>query len=227
MSEPGEPVLLLTNDDGVDAPGMHALCQAADGLGQCRVIAPSGPISGCGHQVTTHQPIEIVARDDGTLAVKGSPADCVRLAIHEFVPEAQWVLSGINAGGNLGTDTYISGTVAAAREAAIRGLPAIAISHYIARGRLIDWPARHIGPAGYCRGSCRSALRREPSGTSTCPTPPREARSPRLSSVPSTPRRCPWIIASTDISLSTRAIIRNSPAAPAQTSRSASKARSQ
>ncbi len=140
MSEPGQPVLLLTNDDGVDAPGMHALRQAAGGLGRCRVIAPSGPISGCGHQVTTHQPIEIVPRDDGTLAVKGSPADCVRLAIHEFEPEVQWVLSGINSGGNLGTDTYISGTVAAAREAAIRGLPAIAISHYIARGRLIDWP---------------------------------------------------------------------------------------
>jgi 5'-nucleotidase len=140
MSEPGQPVLLLTNDDGVDAPGMHALRQAADGLGRYRVIAPSGPISGCGHQVTIHQPIEIVPRDDGTLAVRGSPADCVRLALHEFEPEVQWVLSGINAGGNLGADIYISGTVAAAREAAIRGVPAIAISHYIARGRLIDWP---------------------------------------------------------------------------------------
>ena len=199
MSEPGEPVLLLTNDDGVDAPGMHALRQAAGGLGRCRVIAPSGPVSGCGHQVTTHQPIEIVPRNDGTLAVKGSPADCVRLAIHEFEPEVQWVFSGINSGGNLGTDTYISGTVAAAREAAIRGLPAIAISHYIARGRLIDWPRQHNGPAGCCRCSCRSGLGREASGTSIYPIPPREARSPRSSSVPSTPRRCPWIIASTGI----------------------------
>src|SRR6476660_7620572 len=57
-----QPILVLTNDDGVDAPGMRALQQATAGLGQCRVIAPCGPISGCGHQVTTHAPIQISHR---------------------------------------------------------------------------------------------------------------------------------------------------------------------
>ena len=84
MTDLAGPILVLTNDDGVDAPGLRALVEAARSLGRCRVIAPCGPMSGCGHQVTTHQSIEIVLRDDGTLAVKGSPADCVRLAIHQF-----------------------------------------------------------------------------------------------------------------------------------------------
>lgn len=132
-------MLVLTNDDGVDAPGMQSLRQAVEGLGRCVVIAPRGPMSGCGHQVTTHQPIEIEQRTAQCFAVAGTPVDCVRLALHSLAPDANWVLSGINAGGNLGTDVYHSGTVAAVREAAIRGLPGIALSHYIARGRPIDW----------------------------------------------------------------------------------------
>jgi 5'/3'-nucleotidase len=139
MSDQDQPVLALTNDDGVDAPGMQALLQAARGLGRCRVIAPSGPISGCGHQVTTHGPIRITPWGHDVLAVGGTPVDCVRLAVAELATDLRWVLSGINAGGNLGTDVYISGTVAAVREAAIHGVPAIALSHYIARGQAIDW----------------------------------------------------------------------------------------
>ena len=139
MPDPGPRVFVLTNDDGVDAPGMQALRQAAEGLGRCVVIAPRGPMSGCGHQVTTHQPIEIERRSTQCFAVAGTPVDCIRLALHSLAPDACWVLSGINAGGNLGTDVYHSGTVAAVREAAIRGLPGIALSHYIARGRAIDW----------------------------------------------------------------------------------------
>ncbi|HMF35223.1 MAG TPA: 5'/3'-nucleotidase SurE [Isosphaeraceae bacterium] len=140
MTDQDQPVLVLTNDDGIDAPGMQALLQAAGGLGRCRVIAPCGPLSGCGHQVTTHQPIRITPDGQGHLAVAGTPADCIRLAIFSLATEVRWVLSGINSGGNLGTDVYSSGTVAAVREAAIRGVPGIAVSHYIARGRAIDWP---------------------------------------------------------------------------------------
>ena len=73
------------------------------------------------------------------MAVAGTPADCVRLALHHLAPRPSWVLAGINAGGNLGTDVYYSGTVAAVREAAIHGVPGIALSHYIARGRAFDW----------------------------------------------------------------------------------------
>lgn len=140
MTEHDLQILVLTNDDGIDSPGMHALLKAADGLGRCRVIAPCGPLSGCGHRVTTHQPIRITRDGQGHLAVAGTPADCIRLAIFSLAIEVRWVLSGINAGGNLGTDIHGSGTVAAVREATIRGVPGIAVSHYIAKGRVIDWP---------------------------------------------------------------------------------------
>ncbi len=135
-----QPTLLLTNDDGWDAPGIEALRQAADGFGVCRIVAPLGPVSGCGHRVTTHGPIAVSEPVPDCLAVDGTPADCVRLALHHLVPGVAWVFSGINAGGNLGTDIHHSGTVAAVREAALYGIPGIAISHYIARGRKIDWP---------------------------------------------------------------------------------------
>lgn len=134
------PVFLLTNDDGWDAPGLEGLSAAAAALGICRIVAPSGPFSGCGHRVTTHAPIVAAPQPDGRIVVDGTPADCVRLALHHLAPEVNWVLSGINAGGNLGIDVHHSGTVAAVREAVIHGRPGIAISHYIARGRAIDWP---------------------------------------------------------------------------------------
>lgn len=133
--------LLLTNDDGVDAPGLEALRAAVQGFGASRVVAPCGPFSGCGHRVTTDEPIAVKRLGPGRDAVAGTPADCVRLALHHLAPDLSWVLAGINAGGNLGTDIYHSGTVAAVREAVIHGRPGIALSHYIARGRLIDWSA--------------------------------------------------------------------------------------
>ena len=134
-----QPILLLTNDDGWDAPGLEALRLAAEGLGVCRIVAPSGPMSGCGHRVTTHAPIDVTEPREGYLSVDGTPADCVRLALHHLTPGVSWVFSGINAGGNLGADVHHSGTVAAVREAVLHGVPGIAVSHYIARGRTIDW----------------------------------------------------------------------------------------
>jgi 5'-nucleotidase len=131
--------LLLTNDDGWNAPGLEALRQAAEGLGDCRLIAPEMPESGCGHRVTTHSPILVRRPTADCVAVAGTPVDCVRLALHHLEPGVSWVFAGINPGGNLGTDVYHSGTVAAVREGAIRGIPGIALSHYIARGRAIDW----------------------------------------------------------------------------------------
>ena len=141
------PLILLTNDDGVDAPGLAALLAATEGTGPREVFAPLGPQSGCGHVVTTHAPIALARREDGRRSVDGTPADCVRLAIHVLGPDLGWVVSGINAGGNLGADIHHSGTVAAVREAAIHGIPGIAISHYIARGRAVDWDlaARRAG----------------------------------------------------------------------------------
>ncbi len=134
------PPLLLTNDDGLEEPGLAALFQAAEGFGSCLVVAPSGARSNCGHAVTTNRPLHCEPRRPGWTAVDGTPADCVRLGLHHLASDADWVLSGINAGGNLGADTLHSGTVAAVREAALRGRSGIALSHYHARGREFDWP---------------------------------------------------------------------------------------
>ncbi len=130
--------LLLTNDDGIDAPGLKALLAAARHLGEPVVVAPHAHLSGCSHRVTTDGPFRVARRGDG-FAVEGTPADCVRVALHEIAPDAAWVLSGINAGGNLGADVYHSGTVAAAREAVLHGFPAVALSHYRRRGNDFDW----------------------------------------------------------------------------------------
>jgi 5'-nucleotidase len=131
--------LLLTNDDGVEAPGLQALLDAAAPLGEPVVAAPVGALSGCSHRVTTHGPIRVAGRGPARYAVEGTPADCVRVALHALAPDAAWVLSGINEGGNLGADVWHSGTVAAAREAVLHGWRAIALSHYHKKGRAIDW----------------------------------------------------------------------------------------
>jgi 5'-nucleotidase len=131
---------LLTNDDGIDAPGIRALEEAVAGFDQgVTIVAPLDHQSGCGHQVTTVTPIALEKRSANRFAVAGTPVDCVRLAISHLCPEIHWVLSGINAGGNLGADVYISGTVAAVREAALHRLPAIALSQYRRGGRPINW----------------------------------------------------------------------------------------
>jgi 5'-nucleotidase len=139
--------LLLTNDDGIDAPGLAALVAAARELGEPVVVAPTRAHSGCSHRVTTDGPIRVERRPLG-FAVEGTPADCVRVALHDIVPDAAWVLSGINAGGNLGADVYHSGTVAAAREAVLHGVPGIALSQYRKRGQELDWgrAAAWVGP---------------------------------------------------------------------------------
>lgn len=176
--------LLLTNDDGIEAPGLHLLEELVADLPHADlphadlphiVAAPRLPHSGCGHRVTAHQPIRVESwakqtkdpladppkdqpavpfkgafknqrKDQSSAganpryAIHGTPADCTRLAIANLCPEfPHWVLSGINAGGNLGVDVYISGTVAAVREAAYQGIPGIALSQYLKGGQEPDW----------------------------------------------------------------------------------------
>ncbi|MGK7934560.1 MAG: 5'/3'-nucleotidase SurE [Xenococcaceae cyanobacterium] len=129
--------IILTNDDGIDAPGIKALKQAVNG--QSMIVAPTQQHSGCGHKVTTRRPLQLQCRSPHEYAVDGTPADCTRIALTHIANDVEWVLSGINAGGNLGIDVYISGTVAAVREAAIHGIPGIAISHWIKKPLVIDW----------------------------------------------------------------------------------------
>ncbi|MDE0027955.1 MAG: 5'/3'-nucleotidase SurE [Deltaproteobacteria bacterium] len=132
---------LLTNDDGIDAPGLDVLERAVREWGEPVVVAPAVGKSGVGHQVTTDRPIPVEQRDACHYSVEGMPADCVRIGLTEIVPDASWVLAGVNRGANLGADVYISGTVAAAREGALLGCRALAISQYVAKGLELDWEA--------------------------------------------------------------------------------------
>ncbi len=135
-----KPLLLLTNDDGIDAPGLLALEAALQSDWDVHVVAPSSVMSMCGHRVTTDEPLRVTSKAPHRHAVDGTPADCVRLALTALLPRSpQWVLSGINHGGNLGADIFISGTVAAVREAAFLGAKGIAFSHFKKRDRDFDW----------------------------------------------------------------------------------------
>lgn len=141
--------IILTNDDGEDAPGLQALYEKLEDAGRIIVAAPDGPRSGVGHQVTTHSPLEVRELAPYRYRINGTPADCARIALKSLAPDADWLIAGINPGANLGSDVYNSGTVAAAREAAILGFRSIAISQYVARDRSIDWEAtadhaRHV-----------------------------------------------------------------------------------
>jgi 5'-nucleotidase len=132
--------LLLTNDDGIDAPGLEALRKACEGIGyRVSIVAPASEQSMCGHRVTTYRPISVEKRSPDRWAVHGTPADCVRIALFALGIQPDAVLSGINAGGNLGQDIYISGTCAGAREAAYHSIRAVAFSHYLIRDLPVDW----------------------------------------------------------------------------------------
>jgi 5'-nucleotidase len=131
--------LMLTNDDGIAAPGLAALLEAARQIGDPIVVAPAEAHSGCSHQVTTDAPLRLEPRGPARFAVHGTPADCVRVGLHRLVPDAAWVLAGINQGGNLGADVWHSGTVAAVREAVLHGFPGVAFSQYRKKGLAVDW----------------------------------------------------------------------------------------
>jgi 5'-nucleotidase len=126
--------ILLSNDDGIQAPGIFAMKVALERAGhRVTVCAPDRPRSASGHSITLHKPLRLkqIAMEDGSIghAVSGTPADCVTLGLIEVVNnEIDVVVSGINHGPNLGWDVTYSGTVSAAMEAVINGFPAIAVS---------------------------------------------------------------------------------------------------
>jgi 5'-nucleotidase len=128
---------ILTNDDGIDAPGLVALRAAVQG--DMLVVAPKDQRSECSHQTTTREAFHVEQRDNGEYAVDGTPADCTRIALRHLAEDADLVLSGINAGGNLGADVYISGTVAAVREAAFLGKTGVAFSQFFKADEPMDW----------------------------------------------------------------------------------------
>jgi 5'-nucleotidase len=125
----GHMNILVTNDDGIQATGILALASALGELGRVTVVAPDRERSAAGHSLTLHSPLRIFELREGFYAVDGTPTDCVNMGIHNMLPfRPDLVVSGINHGANLGGDITYSGTVAAAIESTLMGIPAIAVS---------------------------------------------------------------------------------------------------
>ncbi len=138
--------IVVTNDDGVYAPGLLALAKALMKLGKVSIVAPDHNWSASGHVKTLHRPLRVkeVELDDGTpaMACDGAPSDCIALAALGLIPAPiDFVVSGINPNANLGHDVTYSGTVTAAMEGAIWGIPSVAVS--------VDAPEYHRGPLDY------------------------------------------------------------------------------
>ena len=146
---PDRPLILVANDDGVDAAGIAALATAMHGLGTVAVVAPFQEQSAVGHAITIRDPMRVhpwaFDGPDGPVwarAVTGTPADCVKIAVQKLLPRPpDLVVSGINHGPNTAVNVLYSGTVSAATEAAILGIPSIAVSH-------ADWRPDDFEAAG-------------------------------------------------------------------------------
>lgn len=131
MSETMRPLALLSNDDGYRADGLHALRAALSEVFDVVVCAPDSEQSASSHSLTLHRPLRVHRHGDGLFSVDGTPADSIYVALHsgDIVPRRPaLVVSGMNHGLNLGLDAFYSGTVAAAREGALQGYPALAVS---------------------------------------------------------------------------------------------------
>ncbi|MSR36481.1 MAG: 5'/3'-nucleotidase SurE [Gemmatimonadetes bacterium] len=122
--------VLVTNDDGYAATGIKVLAAAARALGEVTIVAPDREQSATSHSLTLHHPLRARPAPDGGWMVDGTPTDCVTLAVNALLPHRpDVVLSGINHGPNMGEDVLYSGTVSAAMEATVLGIPAIAFSY--------------------------------------------------------------------------------------------------
>lgn len=121
--------ILITNDDGIDSPGIQALQQALNGLGTTVVIAPDRDNSAVSHSLTMNRPLKVMHLRQHYFAVDGTPTDCVAIGLKKILTaRPDLLVSGINAGANLGDDITYSGTVSAAIEGTMYGIPSIAIS---------------------------------------------------------------------------------------------------
>lgn len=147
-----QPLILATNDDGIGAPGLLALVEALSTVGEVVVFAPDRQQSAVGHCVSLHRPLRVTRLRDGWHMVDGTPTDCVMLAVRRLLGrKPDLVVSGVNAGANLGDDVTYSGTVAGAYEGMLLGMPAFAVStvaykpvHFETAARFAEKLARYI-----------------------------------------------------------------------------------
>lgn len=168
------PLILVTNDDGLVAPGLQAMCAALSDLGRIVAVAPHRQRSAVSHSITLHKPLRLDEVEPDRYMCSGTPADCVYIAFHHVLDRLpDLVVSGINQGPNLGDDVIYSGTTAGAREAMLMGVQAVAAS--LERG------SRFAAAAQVVRGICGRVLDRGlPDGVFLNVNLPREvdARSP-------------------------------------------------
>lgn len=152
--------ILVSNDDGIQSPGLHALVRELAGWGEIWIVAPDREQSAVGHAITLSEPIRLfpweVEGADHTFAISGTPADCVKLALTELMPAPpDLVISGINRGENTGISVIYSGTVSAATEGTINGIPSLAVSlasftspDFAAAARIARRIADHVAQRG-------------------------------------------------------------------------------
>lgn len=137
--------ILLSNDDGYQAPGIKALADVLASMAELTVVAPDRDRSGASHSLTLENPLRARTMDNGFIQVQGTPTDCVHLAITGLLEqEPDMVIAGINAGANMGDDVIYSGTVAAATEGRFLGLPAMAVSVASFAPRYLEDAARVV-----------------------------------------------------------------------------------
>jgi 5'-nucleotidase len=143
--------LLLTNDDGIDAPGLRALEAVARELADdVWIVAPDHDQSGTSHSLSLHSPLRVAVKGERRFSVSGTPGDCVIMAVRHLMGEAKpdLILSGINRGANLGVETVFSGTVGAAMMGLLLGFPAMALSQAFSDRDAVRWEtARALAPA--------------------------------------------------------------------------------
>lgn len=146
--------ILISNDDGINAPGFAVLERIAASLSDdVWVVAPETEQSGAGHSLTLHRPLRVRHIDERRMAVDGTPTDCVLLAINNLIPGdlPDLVLSGVNRGSNIADDVTYSGTIAAAMEATILGVPAIAMSQQFSDADNVPWGTVEAHATGLIR----------------------------------------------------------------------------
>jgi 5'-nucleotidase len=151
--------ILLSNDDGYFAPGLAALAEGLKPLGEITVVAPERDRSGASNSLTLDRPLMLRRAANGFMYVNGTPTDCVHMAVTgilDFEPDI--IVSGINTGANMGDDTLYSGTVAAATEGYLLGIPAIAVS-------LVGTEFKHFATAARVARTLVERITREPFGT--------------------------------------------------------------
>jgi 5'-nucleotidase len=148
--------ILVTNDDGVHSKGLHLLAKRLKSLGEVTVIAPDRERNAASHALTLHKPLRVEQMGDGIFGVNGTPTDCVNLGVNALLDKRpNLVVSGINKGGNVGDDVTYSGTVSAAIEGTLLGIPSFAVSlfndgefHFAAAAEFAVRLARLIGEHG-------------------------------------------------------------------------------